>query len=145
MCWIIRDGPLRHQAPKGTVGAVARDAQGRFAAATSTGGIVGKRVGRVGDSPIPGAGTWADRHCALSATGDGEAILRVCLTRTVAALLATGLALEAAMQQALSELARVTQGEAGMIGIDAHGVVHRPLAPQMPVAWWTGDAIATAI
>lgn len=68
----------------GTVGAVARDRHGKYAAATSTGGIVGKRSGRVGDSPIPGAGTWADARCALSATGDGEAILRVALTRSIA-------------------------------------------------------------
>lgn len=68
----------------GTVGAVARDQHGKYAAATSTGGIVGKRPGRVGDSPIPGAGTWADARCALSATGDGEAILRVALTRSIA-------------------------------------------------------------
>jgi beta-aspartyl-peptidase (threonine type) len=68
----------------GTVGAVARDRHGKFAAATSTGGIVGKRPGRIGDSPIAGAGTWADARCALSATGDGEAILRVALTRSIA-------------------------------------------------------------
>jgi beta-aspartyl-peptidase (threonine type) len=135
----------RLDATKGTVGAVARDAHGHFAAATSTGGIMGKRSGRVGDSPIPGAGTWADGACALSATGDGEAILRVGLTRAIAALLAAGATLEAAIPQALAELARITHGEAGVIAIDAHGVVHRTLAPQMPVAWWTGDAIASAI
>jgi beta-aspartyl-peptidase (threonine type) len=60
----------------GTVGCVARDRAGNFAAATSTGGTAGKRPGRVGDSPVPGAGTWADTRCAISATGDGEAILR---------------------------------------------------------------------
>lgn len=72
----------------GTVGAVARDREGRFAAATSTGGISGKRAGRIGDSPIVGAGTWAGADIALSATGDGEAILRVTLTRAIDARLA---------------------------------------------------------
>ena len=62
----------------GTVGAVARDTQGRLAAATSTGGVTGKRWGRVGDSPVIGAGTWADdRGCAVSCTGAGEFFLRV--------------------------------------------------------------------
>jgi len=61
----------------GTVGAVARDAQGHVAAATSTGGITGKRWGRIGDTPVIGAGTWADdRACAVSATGSGEYFMR---------------------------------------------------------------------
>ncbi len=62
----------------GTVGAVARDANGHLAAATSTGGVTGKRWGRIGDSPVVGAGTWADdRSCAVSCTGAGEYFLRV--------------------------------------------------------------------
>ena len=62
----------------GTVGAVARDADGHLAAATSTGGVTGKRWGRIGDSPVIGAGTWADdRGCAVSCTGAGEFFLRV--------------------------------------------------------------------
>jgi L-asparaginase / beta-aspartyl-peptidase len=60
----------------GTVGAVARDARGALAAATSTGGVRGQLPGRVGDSPILGAGTYADARCAVSATGDGEAVIR---------------------------------------------------------------------
>ncbi|HEY6423236.1 MAG TPA: isoaspartyl peptidase/L-asparaginase [Pseudonocardiaceae bacterium] len=60
----------------GTVGAVALDGEGHLAAATSTGGVTGQLPGRVGDTPIIGAGTWADdRSCAVSATGDGEALL----------------------------------------------------------------------
>ncbi len=71
-----REAPLTH----GTVGAVARDAQGRIAAATSTGGISKQFAGRVGDTPIIGAGTWADdKSCAYSGTGDGEAFLASCL------------------------------------------------------------------
>ena len=70
----------------GTVGAVARDAQGHLAAATSTGGVTGKRWGRVGDSPVIGAGTWADdRTCAVSATGSGEEFLRLVVAHEIGA------------------------------------------------------------
>ncbi len=118
----------------GTVGAVARDHAGRFAAATSTGGIVGKRSGRVGDSPIPGAGTWADARIAVSATGDGEAILRVALSRDIASRVAAGQSLRDAAIAALRELARVTSGSAGVIAVDAAGVIGLQLSPTMPVA-----------
>jgi beta-aspartyl-peptidase (threonine type) len=118
----------------GTVGAVARDAAGRFAAATSTGGIAGKRCGRVGDSPIAGAGTWADAHAAISATGDGEAVLRVALSRGIAARVAAGTELRAAAIAGLGELQRVTGGSAGVIAVDASGVVAVQLSPAMPVA-----------
>jgi L-asparaginase / beta-aspartyl-peptidase len=116
----------------GTVGAVARDRQGRYAAATSTGGIVGKRAGRVGDSPIAGAGTWADARCALSATGDGEAIVRVALTRSIAMRL--GESLRDAVIESLRELATITGGSAGVIGVDAYGVIGLQLSPTMPIA-----------
>ncbi len=70
----------------GTVGAVACDAHGRVAAATSTGGVTGKRWGRIGDSPVLGAGTWADdRACAVSCTGSGETFLRVGVAHAIAA------------------------------------------------------------
>ncbi|HSN28142.1 MAG TPA: isoaspartyl peptidase/L-asparaginase [Kofleriaceae bacterium] len=119
---------------KGTVGAVARDRDGRFAAATSTGGITGKRRGRVGDSPIPGAGTWADAHCAVSATGDGEAILRVALARSIAMRIEGGLPCDAAVRDSLRELAARTGGSAGVICLDRHGVCALQLSPTMPVA-----------
>jgi len=118
----------------GTVGAVARDRTGRFAAATSTGGIAGKRAGRVGDSPIAGAGTWADRACALSATGDGEAIVRVALTRTIAMHVAAGRDLRDAIAIALRELATITSASAGVIGVDANGVIGLQLSATMPIA-----------
>ena len=128
----------RTRAPKkregGTVGAVARDRTGNFAAATSTGGMVGKRAGRIGDSPIVGAGTWADRGCAISATGDGEAILRVLLARTVA-LRAEGGGLEPGGRGALAELAAITGGTAGLIAVDKRGKVMLRQTPTMPVAW----------
>jgi beta-aspartyl-peptidase (threonine type) len=116
----------------GTVGAVARDRSGRYAAATSTGGIVGKRPGRIGDSPVPGAGTWADARCALSATGDGEAILRVALTRSIAMRL--GDSLREATIDSLRELASITGGSAGVIGVDDDGVIGLQLSPTMPIA-----------
>jgi beta-aspartyl-peptidase (threonine type) len=130
----------------GTVGAAARDRNGRFASATSTGGIAGKRAGRVGDSPIPGAGTWADAQCALSATGDGEAILCVALTRSIAMRAAAGASLRDASIESLRELARVTGLSAGVIGVDAHGVIGLQLSPTMPVASIVrGDSPATAV
>ncbi|HEY1547528.1 MAG TPA: isoaspartyl peptidase/L-asparaginase [Kofleriaceae bacterium] len=124
---------------KGTVGACARDARGDFAAATSTGGITGKRSGRVGDSPIPGAGTWADKTCAVSATGDGEAILRVALARGIAARIAAGHALDAALADAFTELRDVTAATAGVIAVTRAGVLGAQMSPAMPIAWVTRD------
>jgi L-asparaginase / beta-aspartyl-peptidase len=72
----------------GTVGAVALDAAGRLAAATSTGGTTAKQYGRLGDVPVIGAGTWADRDCAVSATGDGEYFIRAAAARTICARMA---------------------------------------------------------
>lgn len=133
----------------GTVGAVARDLRGRLAAATSTGGTVGKRSGRVGDSPIPGAGTWADPDIAVSATGDGEAILRIALSRTIAAYAAAGMTLREAAIAALSDLRRLTGGSAGVIAIDRADHVLVQLSPTMPVAWvddtGAGDSMGQTI
>jgi beta-aspartyl-peptidase (threonine type) len=114
----------RAQAPEGkhgTVGAVARDAGGHLAAATSTGGILRKLPGRVGDSPIPGAGTFADdARAAASATGTGEPILRLGLTRTAADLV-RALGPQAAVEEALRQLRERTGGEAGLILLAADG------------------------
>lgn len=138
-------GAVAHEREGGTVGAVARDRHGRLAAATSTGGIVRKRSGRIGDSPIPGAGTWADREVAISATGDGEAILRVALARTIAAYTATGLTVREAAASALAELRRLTGGTAGIIAIDHSEHAFVTISATMPVAWiddtGAGDAI----
>lgn len=79
-------GPLFDKALKfGTVGAVARDASGQLAAATSTGGLTGKRWGRIGDSPLIGAGTWADGAVAMSATGSGEDFIRAAAGHEISA------------------------------------------------------------
>ena len=126
---------VEHEREGGTVGAVVRDREGRFAAATSTGGIAFKRPGRVGDSPIPGAGTWADARCAVSATGDGEAILRVALGHAIAMHARMGIPLVHAVHEALRELQAITGGSAGVIAIDQDGVAIAQLSPTMPVAW----------
>ena len=100
----------------GTVGAVAIDARGHLAAATSTGGVANKMPGRVGDSPIVGAGTFADdARAAASATGVGENIIRFGLTRSAAEILALGVPAQEAADRALSQLRWRTGGEAGLI------------------------------
>jgi beta-aspartyl-peptidase (threonine type) len=107
--------------PHGTVGAVALDRRGRVAAATSTGGTQDKAPGRVGDSAIVGAGTYADdRRGAASCTGWGEPILRAVLAKTAVDALAQGRAPEAAARAALRELARLS-GFGGVILVDRTG------------------------
>lgn len=107
----------------GTVGAVVRDASGRLAAATSTGGTSGKLPGRVGDSPLLGAGFYADRLAgAASATGHGEAILRVLLSKVVCDRMQAGAPASVAAREAITVLDRV-DGEAGIICIDPLGHV----------------------
>jgi beta-aspartyl-peptidase (threonine type) len=106
----------------GTVGAVARDARGGVAAATSTGGRVDKRVGRVGDSPVLGAGTYADDEAgACSATGAGEAILRVGLTRGAADLLRAGVHPEDAARAAIRSMGARVGGTGGIVVVDRAG------------------------
>jgi beta-aspartyl-peptidase (threonine type) len=103
----------------GTVGAVALDRRGRLAAATSTGGLVNQLPGRVGDSPVAGAGTWANHVCAVSATGTGDAFFRVGFARRVADLIELGdLAPLEAVDRTLGEV-RSVRGEGGCILIDA--------------------------
>jgi isoaspartyl peptidase/L-asparaginase-like protein (Ntn-hydrolase superfamily) len=108
--------------PLGTVGAVARDARGHLAAATSTGGMTNKSPGRVGDSPVIGAGTWADdATCAVSATGEGELFVRAAFAHEVdAALRLTGMSLAAACDHALARVATLG-GEGGCIALAARG------------------------
>lgn len=128
----------------GTVGAVAVDAHGSVAAATSTGGMFGKWPGRVGDSAVIGAGTYADdRSGAASATGHGEAIIRVTLSRLATLRLEDGGAPERAAASAIRDLARRIDGEAGLVLVDPHGRVGwASNAESMPLAWRNGDAAA---
>ncbi|KAH9515774.1 Isoaspartyl peptidase/L-asparaginase [Bulinus truncatus] len=107
-----------------TVGAVALDAKGNLASATSTGGITAKRAGRVGDTPIIGAGAYADNTVgAASSTGHGESIMKLCLTKKVMELLEQGATVKEATQRAL-ELMSIRLGSAGgVIAINKSGEV----------------------
>ncbi|KAG2667073.1 hypothetical protein I3760_15G094600 [Carya illinoinensis] len=104
----------------GTVGCVAVDNDGNLSAATSTGGLVNKMVGRIGDTPIIGAGTYANNLCAVSATGKGEAIIRGTVARDVAALMEfKGLSLKEAAAYVVEEC--VPRGNAGLVAVSAKG------------------------
>ena len=107
----------------GTVGAVARDSNGNLAAATSTGGLVNKQFGRVGDSAVIGAGTFADNQsCAVSCTGIGEDFLRTSLARTAALFVEhQGMTAQEAADAAIRLLTSKVQGLGGLILIDREG------------------------
>ncbi len=111
----------------GTVGCAALDRQGNLAAGTSTGGMTNKQYGRVGDSPIIGAGTYArNATCALSATGHGEYFIRCVFGHNVSALMEyRGLSLEAAAAEAMRQIAELG-GTGGLAAIDRHGNVALP-------------------
>ena len=128
----------------GTVGAVAVDRDGHVAAATSTGGVGGKRPGRVGDSAIIGAGTYADdRHGAVSATGLGEAIMRVTLARLVVDGMGQGRDPAAACRHALAVLGERTGAACGLIAVHTAGRIGFAYATDaMPVAFMHADLAA---
>ncbi|CAK7323203.1 unnamed protein product [Dovyalis caffra] len=108
----------------GTVGCVAVDENGNLASATSTGGLVNKMVGRIGDTPIIGAGTYANNLCAVSATGKGETIMRGTVARDVAALMEyKGLSLKEATAYVVECNPR---GDVGMVAVSAKGEVTMP-------------------
>jgi L-asparaginase / beta-aspartyl-peptidase len=116
----------RAEGHHGTVGAVALDADGRLAAATSTGGYTGKLPGRVGDSPLVGAGTYADDLCAVSGTGLGEAFIRTVLAYDVAARLRYGKQnLSRATGAALAQIAALG-ADGGVIAVDRRGNIAMP-------------------
>jgi isoaspartyl peptidase/L-asparaginase-like protein (Ntn-hydrolase superfamily) len=112
----------------GTVGAVACDAAGNLAAATSTGGMTGKTPGRVGDSPVIGAGTWADNAtCAISATGHGEFFIRYAAGHEIDARMRwAGQGLEQAAEDVVQTLLGPVGGSGGLIAVDAQGHVALP-------------------
>lgn len=112
----------------GTVGAVALDAHGHLAAATSTGGMTNKLPGRLGDSPLIGCGTYADdRTAAVSCTGHGESFIRVAAAHDVCARMAYGGAsLESATQAVVHEALPAVQGTGGLIAVDRQGNVCLP-------------------
>ena len=110
----------------GTVGAVALDRSGGLAAATSTGGLLGKRAGRVGDTPLTGIGNWADGNVAVSCTGIGEAFIYAGGARDVAARMNYGRESLQHAGTALLDAVAHHQGDGGLIAIDKHGLVIMP-------------------
>ena len=124
-------GTLAH----GTVGCVVLDRDGRLAAATSTAGVFGKMPGRVGDTPIPAAGTWADDRVAASGTGQGEYFMRVAATAQVAWRVASGQSLRDAAQAVINEIGALG-GDGGLITLDREGNIAMPYNSQgMKRAW----------
>lgn len=111
----------------GTVGAVAVDTRGVLAAATSTGGMTNKRWGRIGDSPIIGAGTWADQRCAVSATGWGEYYIRAVAAYDICARLAyLEESVDTAARHVVLERIPALGGDGGVIAVDRDGNVSMP-------------------
>ena len=109
----------------GTVGAVALDRDGNVAAATSTGGMTGKPKGRIGDTPIIGAGTWADTNIAVSCTGVGEAFIRTCAAHRLATKYEAGLSLDDACRDVLDAVEPIG-GRGGVIAVTKDGDVATP-------------------
>ena len=121
---VLSDAPRRK--PIGTVGSVACDRHGHLAAATSTGGMTNNKFGRVGDTAMIGAGTYADKTCAVSCTGHGEYFMLAATAYDVAARMKyKGLSLEDAAQQAIDHLTAIN-GEGGLIAVDNEGNVTLP-------------------
>ena len=134
--WALPDPPAGAPAPDqsaavshgddhrfGTVGVVALDSQGRIAAGTSTGGTTAKRWGRVGDTPIIGAGTWAGRGCAVSATGTGEYFIRLSVARDICGLNhAAHVPIQAAADRIIAEVGSIG-GDGGVIALTEDGSI----------------------
>ncbi len=125
----------------GTIGAVALDNNGVLCACTSTGGVTMKLVGRVGDTALPGCGTYATPHAAISATGTGEFVIRALAARQIADNVMQGMSLQAATDAVLDDLVTDFDADVGFIGIDANGIAvgaHR--TAHMPHAWFHGGS-----
>ena len=136
---------LDHDEGMGTVGAVAIDKNGILAAATSTGGMTGKPDGRIGDTPIIGAGTWADQKVAVSCTGVGEAFIRTCAAHEVATRLRLGESLETACKNMLDMVAPMG-GRGGVIAIDSDGNIEIPFQTMLMYrGYWKDGVMMTGI
>jgi len=125
----------------GTVGAVALDKSGNLAAATSTGGTTNKQYGRIGDSPIIGAGTFADNEsCAVSATGAGEFFIRWSVAHEISALMRyKGLSVQQAADQVVNKILKAVPGaEGGVIALDAKGNFAMPFNSEGMYRGWIG-------
>ena len=125
----------------GTVGAVALDRAGHIAAATSTGGMTNKRWGRVGDSPVIGAGTWADERCGVSGTGWGEFYIRAAVAHDICARMAyRGDTLAAAAEEVVNKVVPAMGGDGGAIALDREGNIAMPFNTSgMYRAWLRPD------
>jgi beta-aspartyl-peptidase (threonine type) len=124
----------------GTVGAVALDGEGRLAAATSTGGTLLKLPGRVGDTPLPGAGTYATRDAAVSATGKGELTMRILAAKSICDFTSAGVPVQEALSRVLETMGHIVGGDAGFIAVGRDGSIgidHR--TRHMAAAWWTSE------
>lgn len=132
---------LGEQEVMGTVGAVARDMRGNLAAAVSTGGTAYKRSGRIGDSPLVGSGAYADNWTAAAvATGYGEALMKVVISRRVCEFVGAGLRAEDACHAAIQVLAQRVQGHGGVIAVDTRGNIGRAFnTVAMPHAYARGE------
>jgi beta-aspartyl-peptidase (threonine type) len=121
----------------GTVGAVALDSHGHLAAATSTGGMTNKKWGRVGDSPIVGAGTYAIADCAVSGTGWGEFFIRLNVASDICARVAyRGDSLQKAADEVVMKRVPALGGDGGVIAIDAHGDIAMPFDTEGMYRGW---------
>jgi len=125
----------------GTVGAVALDSQGNIAAATSTGGVNNKKFGRIGDSPIIGAGTYANnKTCAVSCTGEGEYFIRNVVAYDISALMEyKGMTLAQATAEAIKKVA-LAGGEGGLVSIDNQGNISAPFNTSSMFRGWIDKA-----
>jgi L-asparaginase / beta-aspartyl-peptidase len=124
---LVSNAQLPPKAYFGTVGAVALDQNGNLAAATSTGGMTNKRFGRIGDTPIIGAGTYADRRCAVSATGHGEFFMRSVVAYDICARVAyRGSTVKQAADVVILDELKALGGEGGVIAMDESGAIATP-------------------
>ncbi|MGM9513042.1 isoaspartyl peptidase/L-asparaginase family protein [Roseateles sp. DB2] len=134
---IRQDGPLDERQKFGTVGAVALDAQGRLAAATSTGGMTNKKPGRVGDSPLLGAGCYADETVAVSCTGTGEAFMRSLAAHEVSAQMRhLGRGLREACEDVVGVHLPAVGGQGGMIAVSRQGELCLPFNTEGMYRGW---------
>jgi beta-aspartyl-peptidase (threonine type) len=122
----------------GTVGAVARDGRGRLAAATSTGGMTNKRWNRIGDSPLIGAGTYANADCAVSGTGWGEFYIRTCAAHAICMRVAKGEPLAAAAGDVINREIPRLGGNGGAIVLGRDGAFALPFNTQGMYRGWIG-------
>ena len=141
--------PLDEDRKLGTVGAVALDSDGNLAAATSTGGMTNKRPGRVGDSPVIGAGTYADnRSAAISCTGTGEMFMRTVAAYDICArMVYAGQSLDDAAKTVVMQVLPAIGGRGGLIAVDAQGNLSLPFNTEGMYRGWArvGEAPVTAI